>query len=52
MFNCSHDIAEVEQTAAVVQESFAVIAEGLARGTLDQLLDCPPQEELFRRLVN
>lgn len=52
MFNCAHDTAEVEQTAAVVQESFAVIAEGLARGTLDQLLDCPPQEELFRRLVN
>ena len=52
MFNCAHGEAEVEQTAAVVQESFAVIAEGLQRRTLDQLLECPIQEELFRRLVH
>jgi glutamate-1-semialdehyde 2,1-aminomutase len=51
MFNCAHGEAEVALTAAVVRESFAVIAEGLERGTLDELLECPPQEELFRRLV-
>ena len=47
MFNCAHGEAEVEQTAAVVRESFAVIAEGLERGTLDELLEVPPQEDLF-----
>jgi len=51
MFNCAHGEAEVEQTAAVVRQSFAVIAEGLERGTLDELLAVPPQEDLFRRLV-
>ena len=51
MFNCAHGEAEVEQTAAVVRESFAVIAEGLERGTLDELLEVPPQEDFFRRLV-
>jgi hypothetical protein len=35
----------------VVRESFAIIAEGLDRGTLDELLECPIQEEFFRRLV-
>ena len=52
MFNCAHGEAEVEQTAAVVRESFAIIAEGLDRGTLDELLECPIQEDLFRRLVH
>jgi glutamate-1-semialdehyde 2,1-aminomutase len=52
MFNCAHGEEEVEQTAAVVEESFAMIAEGLDRGTLDQLLEVPPQAELFRRLVH
>ena len=51
MFNCAHGEAEIEQTAAVVRESFAIIAKGLDRGTLDQLLECPIQEEFFRRLV-
>ena len=51
MFNCAHGEAEVAQTAAVLRQSFAKIAEGLDRGTLDQLLKVPPQAELFRRLV-
>jgi len=51
MFNCAHGEAEIEQTAVVVRESFAIIAEGLDRGTLDELLECPIQEEFFRRLV-
>ena len=51
MFNCAHGEAEVEQTAAAVRESFAIIAEGLERGTLDQLLECPIQQDLFRRMV-
>ena len=51
MFNCSHGESEVERTAAVVEESFGKIAEGLDRGTIDDLLEVPPQEESFRRLV-
>jgi len=51
MFNCAHGEAEVAQTAAVLRQSFAKIAEGLDRGTLDQFLEVPPQAELFRRLV-
>ena len=52
MFNCSHGESEVERTAAVVEESFGKIAEGLGRGTIDDLLEVPPQEESFRRLVS
>ena len=52
MFNCSHGESEVELTAAVVRESFGKIAEGLDRGNIDDLLEVPPQEESFRRLVN
>ena len=52
MFNCSHGESEVERTAAVVEESFGKIAEGLDRGTIDDLLEVPPQEESFRRLVS
>jgi len=51
MFNCSHGESEVERTAAVVEESFGKIAEGLDRGTIDDMLEVPPQEESFRRLV-
>tara|TARA_A100001037_G_scaffold163296_1_gene146982 strand:+ start:712 stop:2028 length:1317 start_codon:yes stop_codon:yes gene_type:complete len=52
MFNCSHGESEVDRTAAVVEESFGKIAEGLDRGTIDDLLEVPPQEESFRRLVS
>ena len=52
MFNCSHGESEVERTAAVVEASFGKIAEGLDRGTIDDLLEVPPQEESFRRLVS
>ena len=50
-FNCAHDEAALAKTEEVVGESFAVIAEGLAQGRLDELLECEIQEELFRRLV-
>ena len=52
MFNCSHGESEVELTAAVVRESLGKIAEGLDRGNIDDLLEVPPQEESFRRMVN
>ncbi len=50
-FNCAHDEAALAKTEEVVGESFAVIAEGLAQGRLDELLECEIQEDLFRRLV-
>ncbi|MBI2501665.1 MAG: aminotransferase class III-fold pyridoxal phosphate-dependent enzyme [Candidatus Latescibacteria bacterium] len=51
-FNCAHDQEALDRTEAAVRESFALIREGLERGNLDQLLECPPQEDLFRRMVS
>ncbi len=51
-FNCAHDQAAVDKTAAVVEESFAVIKDGLEQDRLDDLLETPIQEDLFRRLVH
>jgi glutamate-1-semialdehyde 2,1-aminomutase len=50
--NCSHDDEAVAITARAVRESFGVIADGLRRDRLDELLECPMQEELFRRMVS
>ncbi|MBM3279553.1 MAG: aminotransferase class III-fold pyridoxal phosphate-dependent enzyme [Candidatus Handelsmanbacteria bacterium] len=50
-FNCAHDQTALERTEEAVRQSFAIIKEGLVRGELDQLLECPPQEDLFRRMV-
>jgi len=51
-FNCSHDQEAVDKTAAVVQESFGVIKDGLENDRLDDLLETPIQEDLFRRMVD
>jgi len=51
-FNCAHDDAALDFTEEVVSESFAVLARGLAEGTIDELLQCELQGNLFRRLVN
>ena len=32
--------AEVEQTVAAAREVFALMADGLRRGTIDRLLEC------------
>ena len=50
-FNCAHDEAALAKTEEVLRESFAVVAEGLTQGRLDELLECEIQEDLFRRLV-
>ncbi len=50
-FNCAHDEAALDFTEGVVRESFAIIAEGLERGRLDDLLECELQEDPFRRMV-
>ena len=51
-FNCAHDQEALDHTEAAVRESFALIKEGLEQDNLDQLLECPPQEDLFRRMVS
>ena len=50
-FNCAHDEAALDHTERVVAESFALIAEGLAKGDLATRLEAQIQEESFRRLV-
>jgi glutamate-1-semialdehyde 2,1-aminomutase len=49
--NAAQGDAEIEQTVAAARETFALIHEGLRMGTLDQLLECTPQQDAFRRLV-
>ena len=49
--NAAQGEAELEQTAAAARETFAILAEGLANGNLETLLECEPQQEAFRRLV-
>jgi glutamate-1-semialdehyde 2,1-aminomutase len=52
-FNAAHDADAdaLDRTEAVVRESFAVIADGLRRDRLDDLIECELVEESFRRLV-
>jgi glutamate-1-semialdehyde 2,1-aminomutase len=49
--NAAQGAAELEQTAAAASETFTLLAEGLERGTLDNLLESDLQQEAFRRLV-
>tara|TARA_B100000809_G_scaffold240354_1_gene262590 strand:+ start:1652 stop:2998 length:1347 start_codon:yes stop_codon:yes gene_type:complete len=51
-FNTAHDDVEaLDRTEAAVRASFAVIADGLQRDCLDDLIECEMVEESFRRLV-
>lgn len=43
--------AELGQTFAAAQETFALLAEGLEDGSLASRLDCVPTQDAFRRLV-
>ncbi len=49
--NAAQGPAELDQTAEAAREVFGLIAEGLASGTLDRLLECDLHQESFRRLV-
>jgi glutamate-1-semialdehyde 2,1-aminomutase len=49
--NAAQGDVEVEQTVAAAREVFTLMAEGLARGTVDRLLECDLQQDAFRRLV-
>ena len=50
--NGAHQSAEVEQTVAAARETFALLAEGTEKGTLDELLECELRQDSFRRLVH
>jgi glutamate-1-semialdehyde 2,1-aminomutase len=43
--------AELEQTAVAAREVFEILRRGLEANSLDGLLECPLQDEPFRRLV-
>jgi len=47
----AHSEADVSRLVEASTEAFAVIKKGLDRGAIDDLLECEPQEDLFRRLV-
>lgn len=49
--NGSQGAVEIEQTAAAARETFGLLAEGLQRGTLADLLECELRQDSFRRLV-
>jgi glutamate-1-semialdehyde aminotransferase len=49
--NAAQGDAEVEQTVNAARETFALIADGLESGRIDELLECGVLEDVFRRLV-
>jgi glutamate-1-semialdehyde aminotransferase len=49
--NGSQGEEEIAQTEAAARETFALLAEGLHRGTLDRMLECDLRQDSFRRLV-
>jgi glutamate-1-semialdehyde 2,1-aminomutase len=49
--NAAQGPAEVEQTVAAARDVFALMQDGLARGSIDRLLECDLQQDAFRRLV-
>ncbi len=49
--NAAQGDAEIEQTVAAARETFRIIADGLACGKIDDLLECELKEDVFRRLV-
>jgi glutamate-1-semialdehyde 2,1-aminomutase len=49
--NAAQGEAELEQTVAAAREVFTIIRDGLATGTLNEIVECPPQHDAFRRLV-
>jgi glutamate-1-semialdehyde 2,1-aminomutase len=44
--------AELEQTTSAAREVFDILRRGVESNTLDALLECPLQDEPFRRLVS
>lgn len=49
--NASQAEPELEQTTAALREVFALLNKGLQENRIDQLLECAPAQDAFRRLV-
>ena len=49
--NAAQGDAEVEQTMQAARETFALMAEGLDHGRVEELLECELRQDAFRRLV-
>ena len=49
--NAAQGDAELRQTVTAARETFTILRDGLARGTLDSLLECDLAQDAFRRLV-
>lgn len=49
--NAAQGDKEIEQTVAAARETFRIMRDGLAKGTIDGLLECELQQDAFRRLV-
>jgi glutamate-1-semialdehyde 2,1-aminomutase len=49
--NAAQGDAELEQTVAAARETFQIIAAAIEKNTLEQTLECAPQQDYFRRLV-
>jgi glutamate-1-semialdehyde 2,1-aminomutase len=50
--NAAQGKPEVEQTVTAAREAFAMIREGIRKGSIDHLLECELQQDAFRRLVH
>ena len=49
--NAAQGDDEVEQTIAAARETFSIMAEALKNSSVDNLLECEPKQDSFRRLV-
>ena len=49
--NAAQGSAEVEQTVEAARQVFALLADALEQRNVGERLECEPQQELFRRLV-
>lgn len=49
--NAAQGDSELEQTVAAARETFVILRDALAAGTVAELLECEPQYDAFRRLV-
>lgn len=50
--NAAQGAAELEQTCAAAREAFTIIRDALATNSVEQKLECPIQQDAFRRLVH
>ncbi|MBM3969024.1 MAG: aminotransferase class III-fold pyridoxal phosphate-dependent enzyme [Planctomycetes bacterium] len=49
--NAAQGAAELEQTTAAAREVFAILRQAIESGNAESFLECPRQQDAFRRLV-